>query len=237
MSSGLDIEETFANYTNPDSWIIGFWGDILFGEGDEWIQRMRQAKPLAGEGPGDLMRYSTANTMTLVLAVQNITQRPWIDVFRDRVWSHIGAAGLFASTMAPNGIPIAGGFNQCTPEDMLRYAMLYTPSWKTVSSTQVVTESLLERLRNLGKPSAFEGSDEERLSLEFFGERAYTNSNQWDHVFEDGGMFKHGNMGQGIYVDPARDFCGMTFSTCPNSKAVDHSPGYLRAAAKLLSGK
>ena len=24
-------------------------------------------------------------------------------------------------------------------------------------------------------------------------------------------MFKHGNMGQGIYVDPARDFCGVYF--------------------------
>jgi hypothetical protein len=83
-------------------------------------------------------------------------------------------------------------------------------SWNTVSSKQVVTEPLLERLRNLGEPSAFEGSDEERLSLEFFGEKAYTNSNQWDHVFEDGAMFKHGNMGQGIYVDRVRDFCGMT---------------------------
>ena len=236
MSSGLDIEETHASYTDPNSWAVGFWQDILFGDSDQWIQRLREVKPLAGEKPGDRMRYSTGNTMTLVLAVQNITQRPWMDVFRDRVWSHIGASGVFASTMAPNGVPIAGGFNQCTPEDMLRYAMLYTPSWDAVSDMQVVTDPMMERLRTLGKPSAFQGSDEERTSQVYFGVKAYTNSNQWDHVFEDGGMFKHGNMGQGIYVDPARDFCGMTFALSPNDRAEDHSPGYLRAAAKALHG-
>jgi hypothetical protein len=34
-----------------------------------------------------------------------------------------------------------------------------------------------------------------------------------------------------------RDFCGMTFSTCPNLAEIDHSPGYLRAAAKAIAGK
>jgi hypothetical protein len=52
-------------------------------------------------------------------------------------------------------------------------------------------------------------------------------------------MFKHGNMGQGIYVDPARDFCGMYFGLAPNPdeiSGIGHSPGYLRAASKLLAG-
>jgi CubicO group peptidase (beta-lactamase class C family) len=237
MSSGLDIEEAPASYADPDSWINAFWNQIIFGEGDQWIQLMRAAKPLKGEGPGDRFRYSTANTMTLVLAVQNITQRLWLDEFNERVWSHIGAAAQFGVSMASNGTPMAGGFNQTTPEDMIRYAMLYTPSWKTVSDTRVVTDPMLESLRTLGKPSAYTGSFEEGAQLDWFGERPVTNSNQWDSVFEDGAMFKHGNQGQGIYVDPMRDFCGMTFSTCPNTASIDHSPGYLRAAAKALHGK
>ena len=63
------------------------------------------------------------------------------------------------------------------------------------------------------------------------------NTAQWDHAFADGAMFKHGNMGQGIYLDPARDFCGMYFGLATNDEKVagiDHSPGYLREAAKLL---
>ncbi len=47
-------------------------------------------------------------------------------------------------------------------------------------------------------------------------------------------------MGQGIYVDPARDFCGCYFGLATNDESIsgaDHSPGYLRAAAKLLAGE
>jgi hypothetical protein len=46
------------------------------------------------------------------------------------------------------------------------------------------------------------------------------NTAQWDHAFADGAMFKHGNMGQGIYVDPARDFCGMYFGLASNDEKV-----------------
>ena len=48
------------------------------------------------------------------------------------------------------------------------------------------------------------------------------------------------NMGQGIYVDPARDFCAIYFGLATNDEkvaGVDHSPRYLRAAAKVLAGR
>jgi len=36
--------------------------------------------------------------------------------------------------------------------------------------------------------------------------------------------------------DPARDFCGVHFALGPNDGPVDWSPGYHRAAAKMLAG-
>jgi len=84
------------------------------------------------------------------------------------------------------------------------------------------------------------GSDESIFyAIDFFGEKPYTNSNQWDWIFEDGAMHKHGNMGQGIYVDPTRDFVGINFAVCPNEgeRGPDRSPGYLRAAAKMFAGQ
>jgi hypothetical protein len=53
-------------------------------------------------------------------------------------------------------------------------------------------------------------------------------------------MAKSGHLIQMIYVDPKRDFCGVYFGLAPNLdeiSGIDHSPGYLRAAAKLLAGK
>lgn len=113
---------------------------------------------------------------------------------------------------------------------MLRYAMIYTPSWNVVSKERIVSDKLLKRIQTMGEPKAFEGSTEQEYGHQWFGEKAERNSCQWDDVFADGAMFKHGNMGQGIYVDPARDFCGMYFGLASNDtkiSGIDHSPGYL----------
>jgi len=60
-----------------------------------------------------------------------------------------------------------------------------------------------------------------------------------DAVFDDGALYKHGNLGQGIYIDPKRDFVGVYFSTngyIPRY-GEDKMPGYLRRAAKYLAGQ
>lgn len=36
---------------------------------------------------------------------------------------------------------------------------------------------------------------------------------KFDAVFEDGALYKYGNVGQGIYIDPEREFVGVYFST------------------------
>jgi len=239
MSAGLDIEETFHNYIVPDSWINQWINSIINGKGDDWIQVMRNAKPLPNEKPGDHMRYSTPNTMILVMAVENILQKPWMDIFNEMVWSHIGANGPLFTALTTDGVALAGAMHSSQPEDFLRFAMIFSPSWNKVSNTQIVTGKVLDRLRTLGYPPAFEGCQEQAYAHDFFGEKPFTNSNQWDWIFEDGAMHKHGNMGQGMYVDPARDFVGINFALCPNEgeRGPDHSPGYLRAVAKMLNGE
>jgi hypothetical protein len=105
---------------------------------------------------------------------------------------------------------------------------------------QIVSDDLLKSIQDLGNHKAYKGSTEEQYGSDWFGEVPEKNTAQWDHYFPDGGMFKHGNMGQGIYVDPKRDFCGIYFGLAPNPdqiSGIDHSPGYLRAAAKMLAGK
>ena len=94
---------------------------------------------------------------------------------------------------------------------MLRYALLYTPSWNKVAKEQVISDKMLKFIQDFGNPKAYVGCGEEAMGKRWFGETPYTNTAQWDHSFKDGAMFKHGNMGQGIYVDPARDFCGCYF--------------------------
>lgn len=245
MSVALDNEETFESLSNPDSWIVKFFTSVfnVGGGGDplEWRKLLKSAESLPGEKPGDVFRYSTSNTQALVLLVEQVTGMGWEQFFAERVWKKIGARNPYMIGLAPDGTPVGGGLNNTTPEDMLRYAMIYTPSWNVVSDEQIVSDELLGEIWGLGDPAAYnnEKSTEKGYGSDWFGEVPFKNTAQWDHAFEDGAMFKHGNMGQGIYVDPKRDFCGVYFGLATNDTTVagvDHSPGYLRTAAKLLAG-
>ncbi|SFH64496.1 serine hydrolase domain-containing protein [Albimonas pacifica] len=238
MASGLDIEETFENLVNPDSWIAKFFTAAFEGKGD-WRQLNKEAKPIPGERPGQHFRYSSAITMVLVLAVENISGLPWDEYFNQRVWSKIGARNPCLICLTPDGTPLGAGLLNVTPEDWLRYALLYTPSWRAVAERQVISDRLLKRIQTLGDPKAYAGTTEEGYGTRWFGVRPDYNTAQWDHAFHDGALFKHGNMGQGIYVDPARDFAGVYFGLAPNQEdlsGIDHAPGHLRAAAKILAG-
>ena len=127
-----------------------------------------------------------------------------------------------------------------TIEDMLRYALIYTPSWNAVAKERIVSERLLKSIQSTGNPEAYKDCTESEYGFHWFGEMPLMNTAQWDHAFADGALFKHGNLGQGIYVDPARDFCGVYFGLAPNPEeisGIDHSPGYLRNAAKGLAGE
>jgi len=240
MSSGLDIEETFENLMNPESFISHFFSYSFGSAPGDWQKLTQEAQPLKNEKPGDHFRYSSANTQVLVLMIQNITGMLYQDVVNERVWSKIGPKYPFLIGLAPDGTPIGAGMNNTTPEDMVRYALLYTPSWNVVAKEQVISDKLLKKIQTLGNPSAYKNSTEEEYGTKWFGHTPDLNTAQWDHAFNDGAMFKHGNMGQGIYVDPERDFCGIYFGLASNDESVsgiDHSPGYLRAAAKQLAGK
>jgi CubicO group peptidase (beta-lactamase class C family) len=243
MSTALDNEETFENLVNPETSIAKYFSSV-FGVGDGapdlWRELTRTFKPLENEKPGDRFRYSTANTQVLVMATEQVTQMPWQAFWHERVWSKIGARSPLMIGLTPDGFPVGGGLINTTPEDLLRYAMIYTPSWHVVSREQVVSDKLLKLIQTMGNPAAYKVSTELEYGKEWFGEVPMMNTAQWDHAFADGAMFKHGNMGQGIYVDPARDFCAMYFGLASNDtkvSGIDHSPGYLRTAAKALAGK
>lgn len=243
MSVAVDNEETMESLSSPKSWISSFFTSVFgVGGGDpsEWRKMLKNVTPLPNEKPGDRFRYSTSNTQVLVLLTEQVTQMPWEAYWYDRVWSKIGARYPFIIGLTPDGTPVGGGLNFTTPEDMLHYALLYTPSWKAVAKEEVISDNLLKLIQNMGNHDAYVVSTELEYGTHWFGETPYMNTAQWDHSFQDGAMFKHGNMGQGIYVDPARDFCGMYFGLASNDdniSGIDHSPGYLRAAAKLLAGK
>lgn len=167
---------------------------------------------------------------------EEIEQQPFGVILQEKVWSKVGFRFPASLCLAPDGTGVGYGMFSTTAEDMLRYGLLFTPSWNKVAKEPVVTEAMMKILQETGKPQCFEGTEEQQMATSWFGYAPPVNGVQWDNIFEDGGMFKHGNNGQGIYVDPKRGFCAMGFGAAANTSGTDYAPGFMRAAAKLLAG-
>ena len=239
MCVGLDIEETFTSIITPGSWINNFHRTFLGDYKTPYIEQLKKVKKHpSGEKPGGpaTMRYSSGTTLVLQYICEAIERKPFGVILQEVVWSKVGFRNPAFLCLAPDGTGVGYGMFSTTPEDMLRYAMLFTPSWNKVAKEPIVTEKMMKIYHDTGKPQAYEGSEEQGMAIDWYGYAPPANGVQWDNVFDDGAMFKHGNNGQGIYVDPKRDFCAMGFGSAANTSGIDYAPGFMRAAAKMLAG-
>lgn len=246
MALGLELEETLQAIVDPTSTIVRFFS-AEFGEPapgatrvEHWLDVLKDVNKLEGEEQGTHMRYCSATTTVLNYLAEKIENKPWIDIFQKRVWSKVGARGPILFNLTPEGTVVAHGLVTTTLRDFARYAMLFTPSWDKAAHEQVVSAQVLKRLQTGGNPEeAYKKSGTFKDHRQYFGEDPMTNSWQFDDVFADGAMFKHGNLGQGIYVDPGRDVIGVYFSTNGYIPPYgeDKMAGFIRRAAKLLEGK
>lgn len=249
MAAGLkDIEELFprpggnqeGTLLDPHSLMCRFFYATFGrpnadGKIEKWIDVVRSVQPDPTVPQGTKMQYSSMLTHMLAVIVEHVAGRRFSKVFEDRVWSKIGARNPAEFAATPDGTTMAYGFLSLALEDLVRYGMIYTPSVSVISKEEVVPQAAFDLIQNGGDPKAYYGTGDYQRGFQYFGEETYKNSYQWDSLFKDGGMWKHGNLAQGLYVDPSRDVVGAYFSTNPLTGVWDRSGGYIRAAAKLLA--
>ncbi len=243
MATALQLEETMEAIVDPQSIIVRFFSaefgspNPATGKVDDWLEILKNAEKIEGEKPGYRFRYSSAVTQIFVKIAERIENKTWAEIFEERVWGNMTARLGMQHHLTPDGTSVAHGLLSTTAEDFARFGMLFTPSWDKAAVKPVVSAKVLRRLQTAGSPEAFRrGAKYEGLKGDF-GEAPLMNSFQFDAVFDDGALWKHGNLGQGIYIDPKRDFVGVYFSTNGYIPPYgeDKMPGYLRRAAKLLA--
>jgi CubicO group peptidase (beta-lactamase class C family) len=244
MSLGLQLEETLQAITDPTSLIVRFFS-AEFGQPapgatkvEHWMDVLLDAKKIDGEAQGTHMRYCSATTTVLTYMAEKIENKPWIDIFHERVWSKVSARNGLMFNLTPEGTAVAHGLVAATLQDFARFALLFTPSWSSAAHERVVSPDVLKRIQTAGNSAAYKAGATFHDHRQYFGEDPESNSFQFDDVFADGALFKHGNLSQGIYADPGRDVVGVYFSTngyvAPYGE--DKMPGFIRRAAKLLAG-
>jgi CubicO group peptidase (beta-lactamase class C family) len=245
MTTGLDNEETVPALLSPDSPLTRFLAATAgspratTGKVEDWIDVARDQKKLAsGEQPGDVMRYASLNTTVMTRLIENIDNKPFVEVFEERLWSKLYARQSMMFGLAPDGTALPVGFAMTMPEDYAKFGVMFTPSWSAVSSEHVMTDGMMRILYDNVDKERYAKGAKIKTSAADFNDAAQGNALQFDYIWDDGAIAKSGNMMQMIYIDPKRDFVSIYFSTTPfvDGYGEFKAGAYQRAAAKMLHG-
>ena len=150
---------------------------------------------------GTQYSYSGLNTFILSWLVEELTGMPFQDALTKEIWFHIGAEAD-ASFLAPrNGIAITHGGFMAKMRDMIRFGLLFTPSYNVVSEKKIISDSHIDLILNKGNPKLLQN-----LNIAGFEQSGVKhNIYQWDYVYDNNDFFKGGWAGQGLLINPTRD--------------------------------
>lgn len=217
MRSGLDFEENQANRTNPKHPVSWAFAAALSPRGVPAGPSLKEiiVKVPAVDPPNKKYGYSTFNTTVLVWIVEDVTGQPWNKAVSERIWKKAGMGNDALVALSPSGEMLGGGIFAGTLRDFMRYALLYTPSWKNVAGERVVPEGFVKSVKKAINPDIYlRGDQGPGMAKRFSATGApIGNAYQWDAVFEDGDLYKSGLCGQALYVSPGTDTAVVYFST------------------------
>ena len=183
------------------------------------IRRHREA--------GTRNEYVSANTNVLALVIEAVTGQLFATAVQSLVWDRIGpeADGLMA--ISDEAYAYASGGLSARLRDIARFGQVYT----TPGHFGVLGDALIEDMRG---PRGVALDKDERIELidAFGGDLPVRAAWQWDLVWEDGGMYKGGYSGQGLYVDPDRRLVVAWFGT---GEDFDAKSNEMRAISRQLA--
>ncbi|AQQ69498.1 hypothetical protein Mag101_10190 [Microbulbifer agarilyticus] len=215
MQTGLDLEENPASRSGNTPYNVFVRSEVGLPAPDGKTYTHNQALykiPKLRE-PGERFEYSSANTQMLGLIIEAVTQKRLAELISEKIWMKSGMEGDATLGLSPQGNGIIHGLISSRLDDMARFGMLFTPSWKLLSKEQIISDAIIKKMQSSGTSDNFlKGSLGPRLTDEF-REQPLFNSYQWDAVFEDGDLYKSGMNGQGLYVSPTTDTVVVWFST------------------------
>jgi CubicO group peptidase (beta-lactamase class C family) len=151
--------------------------------------------------PGTGYDYSGVNTFLLGWLVEEITGMPFQDALTSEIWRHIGAEADAAIYAGRYGVPLTHGGLIARLRDVARFGLLFTPSYEAVSKRKIISDRYLDLILYGGRPEILANS---RFRPPPQGVKH--NVYQWDLVFDNNDFFKGGWAGQGLLVNPDRDY-------------------------------
>jgi CubicO group peptidase (beta-lactamase class C family) len=209
MASGIDCLDS-DGYQDPSTCVyrmeetLGITADRGYDAGlIDHLAAMGRRGP-----PGQRFEYVSANTNVLGLIAEAVTRQPFAEVLSDQIWRPVGAESNALLAISDEGYSYASGGVIARLRDIARLGQILTAPERF----DVISPAQVEAMQHRdGVP--FGEARQERLVADFGDDAPQREAWQWDMIWDDGGMYKGGYLGQGLYVDPVRNLVIAWFGT------------------------
>ena len=206
MASGLDCSDNYETFESCYYLYSMSIGDGFRTEDaeDTPYDFVINTKIERNAPQGEIFSYSGVDTFVLAWLVEELSGMPYQDALSKEIWNKIGAESD-ASFIAPRyGIPISHGGFLANMRDMIRFGLLFTPSYKKVSEEKIISDDHIDLILTKGNPKLMQNLYQKIPSANMPDDLRH-NIYQWDAVYENGDFFKGGWAGQGLLINPTRD--------------------------------
>jgi len=202
MASGFDCADNYFDrsscyYRYSSAIGDGYWTEKSPSNPYQFVASL-EPKVIAPQGTK--YQYSGVDTFVLGWLIETVLGMPLQDAITKKIWMKIGAEADGLMIAPRNGIPVIHGGLMIRPRDAARFGLLFTPSYKKVASSRLVSESFIKRISSIPSNLQFDKRNQSQNG-ELFAHSAY----QWDAIFSNSDYFKGGWAGQGILVNPQKD--------------------------------
>lgn len=213
MSAGVAYGEDYED-PNTDFWretsVVGWRPALVTADSPTTLREYARSLRGKDQAEGAAFHYRTVNTCVLGMVLEAAFERPLQHALTDLLWRPLRTRHEAAIVVDASHFPYVGaGMNTCA-EDLLRFGAMMIGDGR-VDGVQVVPGDWIE--------DTLHGTDEARAQ---FAASSYANMGDWHYrnqVWVRGGerpvMFAMGIHGQLIYMDRARQFVAMKFSSQP----------------------
>ncbi|MDC0663569.1 serine hydrolase domain-containing protein [Marinobacter sp. SS21] len=226
MTTGIRFTEV---YDDLNSDIVRMTVAMLRGSMDEFAKTMVRERE-----PGTYNHYASIHTHILSWIIRKVTGVPFVDYFRDKLWSKIGAESdaYLLQDACGEGMSFAG--SSLRLRDLARVGQMVLNGGVSMTGERVVSEEWLQRSTTTDTPQSLPSAYPEMSNYPW----GYKNQ-WWIPTERDGGDFSAiGIYGQFLYINPARKVViamNSAYENFPKDELIYEVIPALQAIAKQLS--
>ncbi len=153
MNTALMFDEDFTSSESDihEYEMLGGWHPDSGGQAEGVVSYLKSIEHNPDLVVDDVTHYLCPNTDMLGLIIATVTGRPFVELFQDHIYRHLGAEADAYFSVDAKGVAVCSGGLIVRPRDLARYGQLFANRGRAQDGAQVIPERWIVDCQDVSK--------------------------------------------------------------------------------------